>query len=62
MLISKPGYQFAEREVDVKAPKNGRFEGPGRSMLRHKRRVHLKALERQFEAPEWIDFEAMGRV
>ena len=45
---SRLGYQFAEREVDFKAPTNGRFEGPGRSILRYQRGVHLKALEGQF--------------
>ena len=32
MPISRPGYQFAEREVDFKAPKNGAGDVPLRNL------------------------------
>ena len=48
MPISRPGYPFAEGEVDFKAPKNGPFEGPGRSILRHQKGVNLKAPDVRF--------------
>ena len=44
-----------EGEVDFKAREKGPFEGPGRSLLRHQRGVHLKA-------PELVEFEALERV
>ncbi len=41
--INRLGYQIAEGDVDFKAPEKGPFEGPWKMILRHQRRVHLKA-------------------
>ena len=60
--ISRPGYQFAEGKVDFKEPEKGPFEGPGRSILRHQRRVDLMPRKVDFKAPQWIDFQALERV